>query len=72
MNTSKIGTVSRMTSTAMFELASKKMGKQWHCNNCRSDFKIRYKSSEKLLHNKRHLSWCLYCFGTSLLIAPYL
>ena len=38
MNTSKIGTVSRMTSTAMFGLASKKIGKQWHCNNCGSDF----------------------------------
>ena len=38
MNTSKIGTVSRMTSTAMFGLASKKIGKQWHCNNCKSDF----------------------------------
>lgn len=38
MNTSKIGTVSRMTSTAMFGLASKKLGKQWHCNSCGSDF----------------------------------
>ncbi|RHI25837.1 hypothetical protein DW172_03930 [Agathobacter rectalis] len=37
-NTSKIGTVSRMTSTAMFGLASKKIGKQWHCNSCNSDF----------------------------------
>lgn len=37
-NTSKIGTVSRMTSTAMFGLASKKTGKQWHCNSCNSDF----------------------------------
>ena len=37
-NTSKIGTVSRMTSTAMFGLASKKIGKQWHCNSCGSDF----------------------------------
>lgn len=38
INTSKIGTVSRITSTAMFGLASKKIGKQWHCNNCNSDF----------------------------------
>lgn len=38
MNTSKIGTVSRMASTAMFGLASKKIGKQWHCNSCGSDF----------------------------------
>lgn len=38
MNTSKIGTVSRMTSTAMVGLASKKIGKQWHCNSCGSDF----------------------------------
>ena len=53
MNTSKIGTVSRMTSTAMFGLASKKLGKQWHCNSCGSDFKIKEKSSEKLLHNKK-------------------
>lgn len=38
MSTSKIGTVSRMTSTAMFGLGSKKLGKQWHCNSCGSDF----------------------------------
>lgn len=38
MNTSKIGTVNRMVSTSMFGLASKKIGKQWHCNKCGSDF----------------------------------
>lgn len=37
-NTSKIGTVNRMISTGLFGLASKKIGKQWHCNNCKSDF----------------------------------
>lgn len=37
-STSKIGTVNRMASTAMFGLASKKIGKQWHCNSCNSDF----------------------------------
>lgn len=26
-----------MTSTAMFGLASSKIGKQWHCNSCNSD-----------------------------------
>ncbi len=37
-NTKKIGTTSRMVSAGMFGLASKKIGKQWHCNNCKSDF----------------------------------
>lgn len=37
-NTKKIGTTSRMVSAGMFGLASKKIGKQWHCNNCGSDF----------------------------------
>ena len=37
-NTSKIGTVNRMVSTGMFGIASKKIGKQWHCNSCGSDF----------------------------------
>lgn len=36
MNTSKIGTVSRMTSTAMFGLASSKIGKTHKCNDCGS------------------------------------
>ena len=37
-NTSKIGTVSRMFSAGFFGLGSKKLGKQWHCNSCGSDF----------------------------------
>lgn len=37
-NVAKISTVSRMASTSMVGLASKKIGKQWHCNNCKSDF----------------------------------
>lgn len=35
---SKIGTVSRSLSVGAFGLASGKIGKQWHCNNCKSDF----------------------------------
>lgn len=35
---SKIGTLSRMFSTSLFGVASSKIGKQWHCNNCKSDF----------------------------------
>lgn len=37
-NVTKIGTVNRAVSVGMFGLASKKIGKQWHCNNCGSDF----------------------------------
>ena len=37
-NVTKIGTVNRAISVGMFGLASKKIGKQWHCNNCGSDF----------------------------------
>lgn len=37
-NTSKIGAVSRMFSAGFFGLGSKKIGKQWHCNSCNSDF----------------------------------
>lgn len=37
-DTSKIGTVGRMVSTGFFGLASKKIGKQWYCNDCKSDF----------------------------------
>lgn len=37
-NTSKIGTLSRVVSTGLFGFASKKIGKQWHCNQCGSDF----------------------------------
>ena len=37
-NVTKIGTVNRAVSVGMFGIASKKIGKQWHCNNCGSDF----------------------------------
>ena len=37
-NTSKISTFDKVVSTSMFGLASNKIGKQWHCNNCKSDF----------------------------------
>lgn len=34
----KISTTSRTVSTYLWGLASKKIGKQWHCNACGSDF----------------------------------
>ncbi|MBQ8803962.1 MAG: hypothetical protein IJZ53_10030 [Tyzzerella sp.] len=34
----KIGTFGRTVSVAMYGLASSNIGKQWHCNNCNSDF----------------------------------
>ena len=37
-NVTKIGTVNRAVSVGMFGLASKKIGRQWHCNSCGSDF----------------------------------
>lgn len=37
-NVQKITTSSRVGSSVMFGIASKKMGKQWHCNTCKSDF----------------------------------
>lgn len=37
-NIKKISTTSRMISTGLFGLGSKKIGKQWHCNKCGSDF----------------------------------
>ena len=37
-NVKKISTTSRMISTWLVGLASKKIGKQWHCNQCGSDF----------------------------------
>lgn len=37
-NVTKIGTFDRVVSTGLFGLASKKIGKQWHCNECKSDF----------------------------------
>lgn len=37
-NTKKISGTSRFMSTGVFGLASSKIGKQWHCNSCKSDF----------------------------------
>lgn len=37
-NTKKITAASRMLSIGIFGLGSSKVGKQWHCNNCGSDF----------------------------------
>lgn len=37
-NLSKIGTVGRALSVGTFGLASGKIGKQFHCNNCGADF----------------------------------
>lgn len=37
-NVKKISTTSRIISTWLVGLASKKIGKQWHCNQCGSDF----------------------------------
>lgn len=37
-NTKKVGTVSRGLSIGLFGLGSSKIGKQWHCNDCKSDF----------------------------------
>lgn len=37
-NCKKIGTGSKMVSAYMTGIASSKIGKQWHCNNCNSDF----------------------------------
>lgn len=34
----KISTLSRATSVGLLGIASSKIGKQWHCNNCKSDF----------------------------------
>ena len=35
---SKVSTLGRAASVGVFGLASKKIGKQWHCNHCKSDF----------------------------------
>lgn len=35
---SKISTLGRAASVGVLGLASKKIGKQWHCNHCKSDF----------------------------------
>ena len=37
-NVKKIGVGSRLISTGLFGLGSKKIWKQWHCNKCGSDF----------------------------------
>lgn len=37
-NTKKIGVIGRSVSTGLFGFGSSKIGKQWHCNNCKSDF----------------------------------
>ena len=37
-NVSKIGTLGRMASIGFWGLASGKVGKQWHCKKCGSDF----------------------------------
>lgn len=37
-NTSKIGNVTRGISVGLLGLASSKIGKQWHCDHCGSDF----------------------------------
>lgn len=37
-NTKKISTTSKAVNTAMFGLLGTKRHKQWHCNNCNSDF----------------------------------
>lgn len=38
MNTEKISGVARGVSIYALGVASPKLGKQWHCNNCKSDF----------------------------------
>lgn len=37
-NVKKISFTSRTISTGIFGLGSKKIGKQFHCNNCKADF----------------------------------
>lgn len=37
-DTKKISGASRWLSVGMFGMGSKKIGKQWHCNKCGSDF----------------------------------
>ncbi len=37
-NIRKIGLISRSVSAGIFGLGSKKIGKQWHCDHCGSDF----------------------------------
>ncbi len=37
-DTSKISAISRVVSIGLFGLGSNKVGKQYHCNKCKSDF----------------------------------
>ena len=37
-NLTKVSGASRFASTLMFGIGSKKVGKQWKCNNCKSYF----------------------------------
>lgn len=37
-NVKRIGLLNRTVSTAFWGLSSKKIGKQWHCTHCNSDF----------------------------------
>lgn len=37
-NVRKISATNRLVSTGLFGLGSKKIGKQWHCDHCGSDF----------------------------------
>lgn len=37
-NCTKIGTVDRTMSVGLFGVGSGKLGKQWHCNSCKSNF----------------------------------
>lgn len=37
-NVKKIGSLSRLVSVGTLGLAGSKIGKQWHCRNCNSDF----------------------------------
>lgn len=37
-NVTKISTAGRVASVGLFGLGSSKIGKQWHCKNCKSDF----------------------------------
>ena len=37
-NVKKLGVIARNISVGIFGLGSSKIGKQWHCNNCSSDF----------------------------------
>lgn len=38
VDTSKISTTSKVVNTAIFGIFGTKRHKQWHCNNCKSDF----------------------------------